>query len=71
MSKQKISSLAKIGYIEKLPIGADINDYEKIQIKTNGTNKKTTLYRSLKDRPKQDETTNFIRSWEVFNSHLL
>ena len=29
------------------------------------------IYRFLKDHREQDETTNFSRSWEVFNSHLL
>ena len=69
MSEKKISSLAKIGYIETLPENADINDYESLIIhKKNG--EKVTLYRLCSSRKKFDETNNFSNSWNVFNSYL-
>ena len=69
MSTKRTSSLEKIGYIRKLPKGADINDYESVKLKGKG--KKTiTLYRNLKDVQEIDDTNNFSRSWDVFNSHL-
>ena len=66
--KKKLT-FKEIGYLTKIPNGADIDDYEKIDIKDkNG--KVNTLYRT-KNRPKMfDETTNFNRSWKIFINHL-
>ena len=69
MSKKQQTSLEKIGYISKLPIDANINDYETIQI--IGKDKKPiTLYRNTSNKEEIDDTTNFSSSWDVFNSHL-
>ena len=69
MPEKKISSLEKIGYIKSLPKGANINDYENINIKEkNG--KTLTLFRALEDRKEFDEIGNFSNSWNVFNSFL-
>lgn len=69
MSDIKISSLEKIGYVKKLPINADINDYESITIK-NKSGEKIKLYRNRVDRQEIDDTSNFNNSWDVFNSFL-
>ena len=69
MSYIKISSLEKIGYVKKLPINADINDYESITIK-NKSGEKIKLYRNRVDRKEIDDTSNFNNSWDVFNSFL-
>ena len=69
MSDIKISSLEKIGYVKKLPINADINDYESITIK-NKSGEKIKLYRNRVDRKEIDDTSNFTNSWDVFNSFL-
>ena len=69
MSDIKISSLEKIGYVKKLPINADINDYESITIK-NKSGEKIKLYRNRVDRQEIDDTSNFTNSWDVFNSFL-
>jgi hypothetical protein len=69
MSDKKISSLEKIGYLKVVPKNADINDYESIIIKEK-SGKTLTLYRLTKDRGDVDDTSNFNRSWDVFNSLL-
>ena len=69
MSNKKISSLEKIGYIKSLPEGANIDDYETINIKEK-SGKTTILFRASKNRKKFDEINNFSSSWDVFNSHL-
>ena len=69
MSRQKISSLKKIGYITNLPKNADINLYETLLIKKkNG--QEITLYRLESKNKEFDETNDFNRSWNVFNSYL-
>ena len=69
MPNKKKSSLNEIGYVKKIPRDADMDDYEKIDIKDkNG--KVNTLFRP-KNRAKMfDETTNFNKSWEIFNNYL-
>ena len=69
MSKKKISSFKKIGYIEKLPKNADINDYESLLI-TEKNGDRIKLYRLYSDKKEFDDTTYFSNSWKVFNSHL-
>ena len=69
MSKDKKSSLQKIGYVKKLPANADINNYESL-ITTNKNGQKTTLYRLMSENKEIDETINFNNSWRVFNSYL-
>ncbi len=69
MSNKKISSLEKIGYIKKLPKGANINDYESICLKQK-SGKKITLYRYLNHRKEIDDVSNFSSSWDVFNRYL-
>ena len=69
MSKNRISSLEKIGYQKNLPKGSDINDFEVISV-TQKNGIKINLYRSKKEKQKIDDTTNFESSWEVFNSLL-
>ena len=65
----KISSLEKIGYLKRLPKGADINDYESLVITTKeGT--KITLYRLASEKIQFDDASNFNISWDVFNSYL-
>ena len=68
MQKKNKTSLKGIGYLEKIPLHANIDDYEKINIKNKG-GKMKTLYREIKNN-KIDETTNFTKSWQVFNNHL-
>lgn len=69
MSKNRISSIEKIGYQKNIPKGADINDFEVISI-TQKNGIKINLYRIKKEKQKIDETTNFDSSWEIFNSLL-
>lgn len=69
MQRKKKSSLKAIGYLDKIPRDADINEYEKINIK-NKAGKTNTLYRLRKESHAIDETTNFNKSWEIFNNHL-
>ena len=69
MSEKKLSSLKKIGYVRKLPENSDINEYECITI-TEKDGQKITLYRNLNISKEIDDTTNFSRSWDVFNNHL-
>tara|TARA_B100001250_G_C19488080_1_gene651776 strand:- start:497 stop:712 length:216 start_codon:yes stop_codon:yes gene_type:complete len=69
MSDKKAPSLEKIGYIKKLPKGADINDYESLLI-TEKDGKKITLYRLSSAREEFDDTSNFHDSWNIFNSYL-
>lgn len=69
MSKDKTSSLEKIGYTKKLPKDADINNYESLLI-TNKDGKKVTLYRLISAKKEIDDTSNFSNSWDVFNSYL-
>ena len=69
MSKDKTSSLEKIGYTKKLPKDADINNYESLFI-TNKDGKKVTLYRLISAKKEIDDTSNFSNSWDVFNSYL-
>ena len=65
----KTSSLEKIGYLKRLPKGADINDYESLIITTKkGT--KITLYRLASEKIQYDDASNFNISWDVFNSYL-
>ena len=65
----KISSLEKIGYLKRLPKGADINDYESLVITTKkGT--KITLYRLASEKIQFDDASNFNISWDIFNSYL-
>ena len=68
MSKET-SSLEKIGYLKKLPTGADINDYEHLVI-TQKNGEKITLYRLSSEKIRYDDTSNFNSSWDVFNSYL-
>jgi len=67
MSKNRISSLEKIGYQKNLPKGADINDFEVISV-TQKNGIKKNLYRNKKEKQEIDDTTNFDSSWEIFNS---
>ena len=70
MTKKKISSFEKIGYIKKLPKNADINIYESLLVKKkNG--QETTLYRPISKKIEFNETNDFSRSWDVFNSRLV
>jgi hypothetical protein len=69
MSDKKRSSLEKIGYLKVVPKDADMNDYESIIIKEK-SGKTLTLYRLTKDSENIDDTSNFNRSWDVFNSLL-
>ena len=69
MSEKKQSSFEKVGYMKQLPTNADISDYESILVKNN-EGKFTTLYRKIVEERKFDDTTNFIESWDVFNSLL-
>ena len=69
MSKKKVSSFKKIGYIETLPKNADINNYETLLI-TENNGDKTTLYRLSSDKKKYDDIINFNDSWDIFNSYL-
>ena len=69
MSKDKTSSLEKIGYTKKLHKDADINNYESLLI-TNKDGKKVTLYRLISAKKEIDDTSNFSNSWDVFNSYL-
>ena len=69
MSKNRISSIDKIGYQKNLPKGADIDDFEVISV-TQKNGIKINLYRNKKEKKEIDETTNFDSSWEIFNSLL-
>lgn len=69
MRDSKISSLEKIGYQKELPKGSDINDFEVISV-TQKNGDKINLYRNKRERQEVDDTSNFVSSWEVFNSLL-
>jgi len=69
MSKKRISSLEKIGYIKTLPKNADIDNYERLLI-TKKDGKAITLYKLNSVSKRFDDTTNFDNSWEIFNDHL-
>ena len=69
MRDKKISSFEKIGYLKSIPKNADINDFETISV-TIKNGESVILYRDKKERKEIDETTNFKKSWEVFNSLL-
>ena len=69
MSKKKISSLEKIGYLKALPKNADINDYESL-LMTKKDGEKITFYKLSSERTEFDDTSNFNNSWDVFNSYL-
>ena len=56
MSKKKISSFKKIGYVEKLPNNADINDYESLLI-TEKNGDKIKLYRLSSNKKENIRTT--------------
>ena len=69
MKEKKRSSLEKIGYIDILPEGADLDDYEKIHI-INKKGEKCILYRSINHKKKIDEISDFSESWNTFKSFL-
>lgn len=69
MQKKDKTSLESIGYIKEIPKNADINDYEKINIKNkNGITK--ILYRRIEKLQEFDKITDFNNSWRIFNDHL-
>ena len=69
MSDSKLSPYIKIGYKTSLTKGDDIDDFETITIKDkSGSN--ILLYREKSKKKSFDETTDFSKSWDVFNSHL-
>ena len=69
MSEKKTSSLKKIGYKRDIPKGADLDDFETISVQ-NKAGEQITLYRNKLGKEELDETSNFNRSWDIFNSHL-
>ena len=69
MSDKKTSSLKKIGYTRDIPKGADLDDFETIFVKSK-SGEQITLYRNKLGKAEVDETSNFNRSWDVFNSNL-
>ena len=70
MPKKKTSSLEQIGYIKTLPKNANLNDYESILIKKND-GEHITFYRLLLEKEEVDETTNFNKSWDIFNLRFI
>ena len=69
MSDKRTSSLNKIGYTRDIPKGADLDDFETISVK-NKSGEQITLYRNKLEKEELDETSNFNRSWDIFNSNL-
>ena len=69
MTENKLHSLEKTGYSKSLPKGADINNFESIEV-TNKSGEKIKLYRLISDTKQIDDTNNFSSSWDVFNSYL-
>ena len=70
MSKDDISSFKRIGYQEKIPENADINNYTMLFIKKKD-GKKITLYKLLSKQKEFNEIANFNRSWSTFNAYLI
>ena len=69
MQKKDKTTLESIGYIKEIPKNADINDYEKINVKDkNGITK--ILYRRIEELQEFDKITDFNNSWRIFNDHL-
>ena len=69
MQKKDKTSLESIGYIKEIPKNADINDYEKINVKDkNGITK--ILYKRIEELQEFDKITDFNNSWRIFNDHL-
>ena len=68
IKKNKIPlSFKKIGYTDVKP--DDYHNYESIDIK-NKSGEKIKLYRSIDQKGRIDDTTNFISSWETYNNYL-
>jgi hypothetical protein len=69
MSDKKTSSLEKIGYTRDIPKGANLDNFETISVK-NKSGEQITLYRNKLGKEELDETSDFNRSWDIFNSNL-
>ena len=69
MSDKKILAFKKIGYLQNIPEGSDLDNFETISIKSkSGDN--ITLYRNKSDKKEFDEISDFHKSWDIFNSYL-
>jgi hypothetical protein len=68
MSENKLHSLEKIGYTKNVPELSDLDNFETISI-TSKSGEKITLYRNKLEKKEFDETSDFNRSWDVFNSY--
>ena len=63
-------SFSLIAFSERdIPKGADLDDFETISVQ-NKAGEQITLYRNKLGKEELDETSNFNRSWDIFNSHL-
>ena len=69
MSEKKILSFEKIGYTKNVPKGSNLDNFETLSV-TIKSGEKITLYRNKLEKKEFDETSDFNRSWEIFNSHL-
>ena len=68
MSENKLHSLEKIGYTKNVPELSDLDNFETISI-TSKSGEKIILYRNKLEKKEFDETSDFNRSWDVFNSY--
>ena len=68
MSENKLHSLEKIGYTKNVPELSDLDNFETISI-TSKSGENITLYRNKLEKKEFDETSDFNRSWDVFNSY--
>lgn len=70
IKKNKIPlSFKKIGYTDVKPDDYDYHSYESIDIK-NKSGEKIKLYRSIDQKDRIDDTTNFSSSWKTYNNYL-
>jgi len=68
MSEKKILSFEKIGYTKDVPEASDLDNFETISVKIK-SGETITLYRNKLEKKEFDETSDFNRSWDVFNSY--
>ena len=68
MSEKKILSFEKIGYTKNVPKGSNLDNFETLSV-TIKSGEKITLYRNKLEKEEFDETSDFNRSWDVFNSY--
>ena len=64
-----ISHLEEIGFLSQLPPKASIDDYEIIKV-IDKSGENIILYREKSEKKKFNDTADFSKSLEVYNSYL-